>query len=194
MGSEQLRVRLQEWQTQQDLQKFYKTKSHLQQRNLELREQLDRIYEEEHIHEIQHSQHMERIMQASAVQSIHADTFHNQELTMIVNHDQQEVLPPSSYVTISPSTSPFMEVHATSPISPSIVPYSLPYSGPATIQMIPVSPPTPQHPIGLPMFVLPILPVPEQFQSYGQYLQAHEFWLKWHQKNAPCSLNTFGIY
>ena len=109
MGSEQLQVRLQEWQTQQDLQKVHKTKSRLQQRNLELREQLDRIYEEEHLHEIQHSQQLEHIIQTSVAQPIQADTFPNQGLTMIVHHDQQQVLPSSSYVTISPSTSPVVD-------------------------------------------------------------------------------------
>ena len=46
----------------------------------------------------------------------------------------------------------------------------------------------------VPMIVLPILPIPEQFQSYAQYLEAFNFWYRWHSATDPNSLGLIHIY
>ena len=126
-------------------------------------------------------------------------------MTTMLAHDQHQVMPSSS-IAVSPTISP-LAVHSTfsviSPlnhttVSPSVSPYSPQFSttlvsSPLTKPVIPVNPSTLQPQLTIPMFVLPVLPITEQFQSYVQYLEAYDFWLRWHQVNAPGSLNTFSM-
>ena len=179
MGSDQLRLRLQEWQAQQDFQKGHKAQNLLQQRNLELRNQLDHIYEQEHLSECHHLQQMERIFNSPKAQ---AGSLHNQ--------GDQQVLLPLLFPTIPPSMSPF-EMHATGYLSPPLTPYPKRFPGPLT-NPIGLSP-TPPLMASAPLFVLPILPVPEQYQAYDQFLQARQFWLRWHQINSPTELDIFTV-
>ena len=181
VGKEKLALRLQEWQSQQDLHKWKKTQHRFLQRNIELREQLDHIYEEE----LRHNQH------------------HKQQL----DHLTMSTASPQPTRTLSPVISQALKCP-----SNSIVKYQFqclpnpcdkfqlqPYSALPMMRPIPC-PPKPcakfqlQPDSALPMVVLPNLPVPEQFQTYAQYLEAFNFWRRWHCDTAPGSLELFHIY
>ena len=54
VGKEKLELRLQEWQAKQDQLKWKKTGHRLHQKNIDLKAQLDHMYEEEHRHEQHH--------------------------------------------------------------------------------------------------------------------------------------------
>ena len=148
VGKEKLELRLQEWQAQQDLQKWKKTQHRLHQINLELREQLDNMYEEEHRDEQHHRQQLEHLSMATVPQPVQLDPY-------------------------SCSVTPVTHIP------------TLAFSQPL-FKLNPVS--------EVPFVVLPILPVPEQFQSYDHYLGAYYFWLSWHCVTAPGSLDKFNIF
>ena len=169
IGTEKVQLRLQEWQSKQDLQKHQTTLHRLQLRNLELREQLECMYEEEQTHEHHHLRKMENLYRTSAAQSVLVASFHNEGAAVV--GPGTKISPP--FVSHLPS--------------PSISPPNTSAANPGT--------PFPMQPLSeVPMVTLPVFPVPEQYQSYEQYLMEHKDWLRWHQITAPHSLETFNIY
>ena len=217
VGSEQLRLRLQKWQAEQDLQRSYKTHRRLQQRNIELREQLDCMYEDEQMHEYHHLKQMEHLYRTSIAGPGQEASVPISGVTMdtvFIHHAQQQPVSTSLPGQVAPvpisgasvsqvfthhglQDQPVLSSFATaapsiSPVvlhrpSPDISP-SLPHpSNSGTTNQM-------QHLSEVPMVVLPIFPDPGHFQHYDQYLYAHEYWVRWHQVTAPDSLNMFNIY
>ena len=157
VGKEKLELRLQEWQAQQDLQKWKKTQHRLHQRNLELREQLDTMYEEKHRDEQYHKQQLGHLSMTTVPQPVQLDLYSHSftPLTHIPTPVFSQPLPCLSHSITRSKLNPVSEV---------------------------------------PVVVLPIFPVPEQFQSYDHYLGAYYFWLSWHCVTAPGSLDKFNIF
>ena len=146
-GSEQLRLRLLEWQAEQDHHKRSNTKDRLHQKNIQLKEQLDIVYEEEQKYERHHLQEMEQLKGGCS---------------------------PHSFAS-PPPMSPVPQV-----VSNNIAAVSKP-----------IAPGCLQATSEVPMFVLPLLPHPEQFQFYNQYLMAYSSWVNWHKFTSPTSLETY---
>ena len=142
-GSEQLRLRLLEWQAEQDIHKRKTTKEKLHMKNIQLKEQLDIVYEEEQQYERHHRQELEQL---------------------------------NSFAS-PPPMSPVPQV-----VSNNIAPVAV---------SKPVTPGCLQATSEVPMFVLPLLPHPEQFQFYNQYLMAYTSWITWHKFTSPNSLDTY---
>ena len=139
-GSEQVRLRLLEWQAEQDLHKRKTTKEKLHLKNIQLKEQLDIVYEEEQQYERHHLQELEQLKSPHSFASP----------------------PPMSPVPQAP-------VAVSKPIIPGCL----------------------QATSEVPMVVLPLLPHPEQFEYYNQYLMAYSSWITWHKFNSPNSLDTY---
>ena len=148
-GSEQLRLRLLEWQSEQDHHKRMTTKERLHQKNIQLKDQLDIVYEEEQQYELRHLQDMEQLKGGCS---------------------------PLLFAS-PPPMSPVPQV-----LSNNIAPVAI---------SKPVAPGRLQATSEVPMFVLPLLPHPEQFEFYNQYLLAYSSWINWHMFTSPTSLDTY---
>ena len=138
-GSAQLRLRLLEWQSEQDHNKRTTTKERLHQKNIQLKEQLDNVYEEEQQYERRHLQELEQLKGECS---------------------------PHSFASPPPMS-------------------------PVPNNIAPVAPGRLQATSEVPMFVLPLLPHPEQFEFYNQYLMAYSAWVTWHKFTSPTSLDTY---
>ena len=199
VGREQLELRLQEWQAQQDLSKWKKTQHRLHQRNLELKEELNQIYQEEQRHEQHHMEELRHFTKSTAA-APQLDQCPS-PLSPVIS--QSLPFPPIPGITC-PQLQPVSSVTSVPIVQPlqcssnPVRSQLQPSSAVSVVQPLQSSPNLvrsqvqPASPV--PMIVLPILPIPEQFQSYTQYLEAFSFWCRWHCATDPNSLGLFHIY
>ena len=190
VGREQLELRLQEWQAQQDLSKWKKTQHRLHQKNLELREELNQIYQEEQRHEQHHMEELQHFTKSTAAAP------QLDQCPSALSPDISQSLP---FQPIPGVTNPQLQPVSSVPIvQPPVRSQLQPSRAVSMVQSLQCSPNLvrsqvqPASPV--PMIVLPILPIPEQFQSYTQYLEAFSFWYRWHCATDPNSLGLIHIY
>ena len=97
-GSEQLRLRLLEWQAEQDLHKRKTTKDRLHQKNIQLKEQLDIVYEEEQQYERHHLQELEQLKSPHSFSKVLIHLHHHHQCLQFPKHQLQFLNPLSQVV------------------------------------------------------------------------------------------------